>query len=1257
MELPRVDAQHLPDYSFDALTGAFTRSDFEPIATTMLQQAAASEQPCALVLLDLDHFKSINDGFGHARGDAILINVVQRIRGVLRQTDSIIRYGGDEFALLLHQTTRQQARTVLSNLLENFQRTPVAGEPPLTVTFSAGVAIYPDDSTEFSELFHHADKRHYLAKRRGRAQVVTDDTPQAEPLLPLTARLIERDQALNCFQQFLAELPHHWRGLLRLVALRGVGITRFLTEIAQRASQQRYLVLSIAGNAGLLLRKYGVLHELRETYSQLAAPEQGIAPWVASIEQMARAQHQQGVLILLDNPHQIDPASLEFVRDLLFSEMSLPLSVIYPLPSTSSSPVLAAEVEYHTEITLQPLSERGVQAWLRYHMQWEAPLEFRTWLHQTTGGLPARIEQSIRYLIEQHIVTPPQTAGSWHYQLRHADTALHTHLEQHTRQLRHDLLRNVFIGHTPAIYTIRRLIRQHRLVTIFGAGGMGKTRLAVQVVYESAQHFPDGVYLVELSAVHTRENLIGALLYALHITALGQVDPLGQVVNLLRRRSTLLIFDNCEHLLQPLEGLINHLLEHTSSTHLLLTSRQPINHMLEQTFAIGSLPVPQAGEQNIAAVEACQLFLHAVHQVLPDLSPTPEELADIARICRTVRGMPLAIILAGRSIRTRSCAAIAREIEHNLIALTDNAPDISERHRYVIAVVESFWQELSDYERKVLRQLAIFQGGFHAEAAAYIADASRFFLGALGHSGYLTAQEGQRYQLHELLRQYAQIQLARDAAEVGTVAQQHASYFASYVYRHTPKMHHERAAIDAISSELGNIRAGLLYALQRMDAALLEQFAGGLQSYYLITAKFHEGAHLFRTACAMLQENLQHTTQGMPFIRTHQYLLSFYRISLGWMLVRMGEYTEAQELANLIRTQAHECGVLQLAVDASVIESTALLRQGQLAVAHQMIASCMQAAQRNSSSQSQLLTLLEYGVNLFYRAHHDQAIQLMLEQGLPLSRASGNRYIEVRFLNLLGLVSLEQGRLNESRTYLLQALPISRDLSARQIEGHILSNLGEGSLRLGDWHGCQLYAEQTLAICREIGDVQNESEMLICYALLMCYQQELLQATRLCHLSREQALRLDARFTLGKTFLVEGRIALAGQQFTAATHAFAQALEIFAGVQHAALESEARAGSVQATLAQGQLKQALHHTALLLPATEHANLYGAYEPLQVHLACYRALHAAGDARAPAVLRRGLARLEAQAASLTPEQQADFYVNVPAHRHLRELGIA
>lgn len=742
-----------PNQLRDPLTQAYSRAAFQPRLREAMDHARRYNRALALMVLDIDHFKSVNDAFGHARGDDVLAEAAHRLRETIRTSDILFRYGGDEFILLLPDTTNPNAVLLGQRLLEAVRDTPFAGDPPLTFTLSVGIASYPADASSPEGVFQVADQRLYQAKRLGRARVVGDDASTLRPtVISELSRLLERDLALEMVQTCLRELDVAAPlGAWCVAGPQGAGHTRFLNEARKMARMRGYATLEVSGSPALAWRELGALAEAQTDWADAPSPHVGATAWSAAWRAHLLANQRHGLLITLNNTRFVDRETLDFLRQVTLNGQIEHLGVFYDDTRPAQPRPLWPDQAPRIVIPLAPLSLEGVRVWLRHSMQWEAPTALAEWLHHATQGLPGRLRAGVDHLLQRQAI-----AASPHGWQARPDLALHTLAEQVTAPpapwptTLPDMGLNL-IGRETELHALKKLLTSAPLITLTGVGGMGKTRLALQAAAECANLFPDGVVYLTLTSLYTPEQWLASLAHALRTPTDWEA-----VHHTLHSRATLLVLDNFDTLRETATPTLATLL--TVSPHLvvLITCRERLGLSAEQVLELDGLPVPPTEDvPDPTRYAAVRLFCQRARHIEPDFDPTRDDWPHVVRLCRLVLGLPLGLELAAAWVSTFTPADIADEIEQGIGLLSTRRPEVPERHRSVFALFDAFWRLLGETEQATLSRLSVFQGPFTSEAARAVAEASPFFLDALAAKTYVRRTGPRLYAVHELVRQYA----------------------------------------------------------------------------------------------------------------------------------------------------------------------------------------------------------------------------------------------------------------------------------------------------------------------------------------------------------------------------------------------------------------------------------------------------------------------------------------------------------------------
>jgi serine/threonine protein kinase/tetratricopeptide (TPR) repeat protein len=393
-----------------------------------------------------------------------------------------------------------------------------------------------------------------------------------------------------------------------------------------------------------------------------------------------------------------------------------------------------------------------------------------------------------------------------------------------------------FIGREDEVAALKEYLDdpQTRLLTISGPGGMGKTRLALATAETQVGQFEHGVFFVPLAPVEAAEDVALAIGRAINFSFPGGSDPVRELANYLQRRSMLLVLDNFEHLIEA-APVVTEMIRVAPGLRIIVTTRQRLQLQDEQLFPLQGLSFPSwETPEDAAEYEAVQLFTQSARRVRPDYKLAQMDLAPLTRICRITQGMPLAILLAAGWIELLSPAEIADELAHNLDILETGLQDLPARQRSMRAVFNYTWELLNQQEREHLKKLSVFRAGCSVSAAREITGASLPVLRSLVNKSLLQATSGDRYEVHELLRQFAAGKLAESPDEETQILDAHCAYYLTAVAQREEALFSHRffKTLDEIESDLDNVRAAWHWAVENSQADLLERAIICLFNYH-----------------------------------------------------------------------------------------------------------------------------------------------------------------------------------------------------------------------------------------------------------------------------------------------------------------------------------------------------------------------------------------------------------------------------------------
>lgn len=413
------------------------------------------------------------------------------------------------------------------------------------------------------------------------------------------------------------------------------------------------------------------------------------------------------------------------------------------------------------------------------------------------------------------------------------------------------------MGDTLADMMTRLLNPACRLLTLLGPGGMGKTRMALeigrQIEQQNGASQLEGVYFVPLQPLSDPHLIVHAIAEALGLQFYDGQPPDYQLIEYLKTHRLLLILDNFEHLLDG-AGLISDILNGTTHVRFLVTSREALNLNEEWLAVMPGMPYPtDAHDPQFAEYAAVRLFQQHASRVSPDFSLEAER-DSVARICRLVEGTPLAIEMAACWVRSLTCAEIAAEIERGIDILQSPSRNTPSRHRSMRAVLDQSWALLSEDDRCAMAWLAIFQGRFTRQAAEEITGASVHELTTLLDKSWLRRSESQAgYEIHDLLCQYANEKL-EETGEAEAAHDAHALYYVRFVAEREADVKGRRQleALEEIAAELDNVRAAWRWVSQHGDVNAIAQMLETIYLFFDMNERFIEGAALLGAACQAL---------------------------------------------------------------------------------------------------------------------------------------------------------------------------------------------------------------------------------------------------------------------------------------------------------------------------------------------------------------------------------------------------------------------
>ena len=700
-----------------------------------------------------------------------------------------------------------------------------------------------------------------------------------------------------------------------------------------------------------------------------------------------------------------------------------------------------------------------------------------------------------------------------------------------------------FVGRDAERRELAALTAAHRAVTLTGAAGAGKTRLALELAAQVRGRHPDGAWLAELAPA-TPDQVPQAV-----AGAIGLADQPGRTVaealaDYLRGRRLLLVLDNAEHLVDAVAGLVEPLLRAAPGLHVLATSRQPLGVAGEVTYEVAPLPVPPTdGPADVGASEAVRLLAERARAADPSFAVTAPAAAGLARICRRLDGLPLALELAAPRLRAFDPRELADLLDDRFRLLGPATRAAPARHQTLRAAIGWSYDLLTPEEQTLFRRLSVFDGGFTLEAAGQVCAGQPLDRGAVvGGLASLVDQSlvvadrhpgGTRYRMLETLRDYARERLAGD--EAARLHRRHLRWFldlASQADRRlqSPRQREWLALLDA---ERGNLRAALRWSLAGDEAARSQgvRLTILLWRYWDLRALFNEGrawadaalsasarldpparAELLATTAAIALWGGGHdqaaalARQSLDLFRSAGDEPGMARASLlaGYAALHQGDFAAAGELLDHSRAELARLGLRWDQATALGRLGCLLRERGEYGRSRARFEEALALQREVGDERGVAWTTWQLGVLAYRQAEHPRATRLC-QESLALHRRLGAAYGLAHVRNTLGDLAAARGDTGEAVRLYEASLSTLRDLGDRQCIASTLASLAAATLRAGDPARAGALLAESMAVRRDLDDRAGMADGLELLAAVREAEGDPAAAAR--HLGTANALR------------------------------------------------------------------------------------------------------------------------------------------------------
>lgn len=619
-----------------------------------------------------------------------------------------------------------------------------------------------------------------------------------------------------------------------------------------------------------------------------------------------------------------------------------------------------------------------------------------------------------------------------------------------------------FIGREMELTALDTLLREshNRLVTIVAQGGMGKTRLALQLATRMLPAFPQGCYLVELDRITSPDLIVQAVAQVLPITLSSNEDPKTRVLDYLHDKAVLLVLDNFEHVLDG-AAFVQEILGAAPGVQILATSRVKLNLMSETVFNIGGLTIGAAAAERNSAI---QLFAQSARRTRPQFELNEAVLPAVMRICRLVEGMPLAIVLAAAWINSLTVKEICDEIEKSIDMLETEQRDVPDRQRSVRAVIESSWNQIDATARNQMQQLSVFRGGFTRTAAQEVAGASLRSLSQLVDKALLRRDpETGRYSIHELLRQYAEEQLMTSADAERTAHETHAIYFADFMKARWADLRRERqiAALGEIDADIDNIRIAWEFWTAKQDANRVREFIDPLWMYFEIHSSLIPAIQLLESAAQKLASN----EEEIVCLRAELYARQ------AWFTAVIGEPEQGLRLAqeSIRILHQHNQVVSSQTLNSVCVSAIYLNRWQEYTEASRGM---VEWAEQYGEDFEKSFASLWWSYTLLFNNRVGEAVEVV-ERGLEFGKRMDNPFLLIWAEWELGILFGMMGDIGAAKAHYLRGVEQAQRINFVRLLQICYEPLATLALMENDVEQAQKYALECLRISQECGQARE----------------------------------------------------------------------------------------------------------------------------------------------------------------------------------------
>lgn len=638
-----------------------------------------------------------------------------------------------------------------------------------------------------------------------------------------------------------------------------------------------------------------------------------------------------------------------------------------------------------------------------------------------------------------------------------------------------------YIGMNNVIAEARSYLDKTNLLTLLGAGGSGKTRLALQLGAELIDRYANGVFIAELDVVSEESLITQSVMNSLSVKEEQGKTPVQTLNDFLKGKELLLILDNCEHVIGGAAMLAELLLKNHPKLRIIATSRETLNCNGELKFKVPTLPVPEQGmhfsPEELARFDSVRLFIERALAVNPSFRVNDKNAPSLAEICRRLDGIPLAIELAAARTKVMSIEKIHERLDDRFSLLTGGKRTALPRQQTLRALIDWSYELLKEDEKIMWGRLSVFAGGFELDAVEKICcdeelDESQLLdiLHSLADKSIITYDESNdRFRMLDIIRQYGHDKL-KEAEEFEQIANRHLNYYLELSESLESKLigSDAQSLIPKIKCELGNIESALNTASRSIEDNRGLRLSSSMGVFWKIRSQFSEGK--------MWLETFLNNSTYVPVE-----LLAKAKLRLGVLKGFEGEFEKSIELCNSACDIFNELGNIPELIEAMSNIAMMKFELGDYESSRKIYEECHELVGADGDKGRIAYLLNDHGSSLMETGNYREAAQ-MFEESVSMQRKSGDLRGVAYSLYNLGNVKLELANFQEARKVFDESVSLFRELGDKRGESYALTSLGNAELHNGSLEMSAVLIGNSIEISRSIGDKRSLSYSLCCLA-------------------------------------------------------------------------------------------------------------------------------------------------------------------------------